>query len=160
MKKRIISIFIAFCLVLTMLPITVAAETDTAEFIDYNVADTTTWTLQTLDGRTITQNTYKGTFRLFLFVLYDCINSQGAVKWLAGSEWVNNPDVEIIVVFDDYSTLEQKKQFKASTAPGNSSIVFAYGDPAVVSNMRYYYMKNTLNPTTLLTYALGVFIVK
>ena len=66
MKKRIISIFIAFCLVLTMLPITIAAETDTAEFIDYNVADTTAWTLQTLDGRTITQNTYKGTFRLFI----------------------------------------------------------------------------------------------
>lgn len=160
MKKRIISILIALCLVLTMLPMTAAADTETVQFTEYNVSDTTTWTLQTLDGGTINQSTYSGSFRFFVFALCNCINSQGAVRWLAGSEWATKNDIEIIVVFDDYSTLEQKKQFKQSTAPGNSSIIFAYGDPAVVSSMRYYYMRNTLNPQNLLTYALGVIVDK
>lgn len=153
MRKLIISIFIVFCIAMTIQPMSAKAE----EYKDYNVTDTLQWTLTTMDGKIINESTYAGKLRIYTFVACDCTNSMGAVRRLANSEWISNDDIKAIVIFDDRSTMEEKQNFINTNAPNNKDIVFAYGDRSGI--MRIHYMSSTLNPSEM-SYAICAVVDK
>ena len=153
MRKFIFGIFIVFCIMRTINPMTARA----AEYTDYNVYDTLQWSLTTMEGKTINENTYAGKLRIFTFVTCTCPNSARAVRRLANSEWISNDDIKAIVVFDDISTMEEKQNFIKLNAANNNDIIFAYGDSSGI--MRMHYMRNTLNPSVM-SYAICAVVDK
>lgn len=87
---------------LFMLPMTAKAS----DYTDYYVPDTLQWSLTTMDGNTITDKTYDRKFQLYMFInAVGCLNSTSAVKGIANREWLTNNDIQVIVIFDDNSTM-------------------------------------------------------
>lgn len=118
-----------------------------ADYTDYNVIDILKWSLTTMDGTTINESTYAGKFRIYAFVSCTCTNSMGTVMRLAKSEWISNDDIKVIVIFDDFSTMEEKQNFIESYGYNNKDIIFAYGNYSSI--MRKFYVDNTINLSNL-----------
>ena len=130
--KSLASLLLTLCLLLSLLPAALAVE-------QVNVPSSVTWTYTTLDGRTITQDTYKGKVQVLVFynVTGGCLNSNRTIPALASASWASGGDVQVIAIgcpgYVDgqrVSPSEDLVRSYADTYAPGSSIVFAWSyDP-------------------------------
>lgn len=123
MKKKLISVFLALVMVLSLLPSTALAA-DNSVPTEVNVPNTIKWSAPTIDGTTINQDTYKG--KIQVLVGYNphgtCSNSNRILSAIAGSDWIKRDNIQVIAVGvgNSESTdaiLETIKTHKAQYAP-------------------------------------------
>lgn len=107
----------------------------TADAEKADAAQTSTdWSLETLDGTTITQDTYKKKTQLLVFYrggMSDgegiCWNSNNLISKLADAWWTANNDVQVIAIESTDCSKAETKAYKKQYAPKAKNIVFAYG---------------------------------
>lgn len=131
---------------------------------DYNTPNNISWSLTTLDGRSINQSTYRGKTIVFIFYRANgaCMNSNGTIRSLAESEWISDDNIVIIAVEGDRTPASGTKKevvttFKNTYAPDCDDIVFAYDSGDGGNRMLWDYVRKTLN-TNLITFAVNVII--
>lgn len=133
LTKRPLALLLALIMTISVMPSNVSAEAaDLPERVDVSLDDFS-WSLETLDGRTINQDTYADKTVLFVFyraTLYNnagiCYNSNAIISDLAKSTWLDRDDIQIIAVDGDISnTAADVARYKEIYAPDCDDIDFA-----------------------------------
>ena len=133
MMKKLLTLLLALTIVISAVPSIVSADSeDLPERIDVSL-DGFKWSLKTLDGRTINQDTYADKTVLFVFYRATlnednegmCINSNWMISELADSAWVNSEDIQVIAVDGDDNDSADVARYKKIYAPDCDSIDFA-----------------------------------
>ncbi len=90
------------------------------------------WSLRTLDGGTVTQDSYADRIQLLVFyraTLSDgsamCWNSGNTIQSLAQCAWISDPTIKVIAADVDGNDSAAVAAFKAQAAPDCTEIVFA-----------------------------------
>ena len=90
------------------------------------------WSLQTLDGGTVTSSSYADRIQLLVFYRATlsndsamCWNSGNTVESLAQCAWISDPTIKVIAADVDGNDKAAVEAFKALYAPDCSDIVFA-----------------------------------
>ena len=172
MKKRVLALILAVILMVSALGVNTFAETagsrpplwkngfseDGGEDITALNIDISglTWSLPTIDGKTINQNTSAD--KVVLFVFYratmsngsgDCMNSNGLISSLVKSSWINNRDIQIIAVDVDENAQADVQAYKNRYAPNCDNIVFTYGRGGNALLWRHVNLYSSSNRVTL-----------
>lgn len=133
LTKRPLALLLALIMTISVMPSNVSAEAaDLPERVDVSLDDFS-WSLETLDGRTINQDTYADKAVLFVFyraTLYNnagiCYNSNAIISDLAKSTWLDRDDIQIIAVDGDINnTASDVARYKEIYAPECDNIDFA-----------------------------------
>lgn len=163
--SRLLSIFLILCMALTLLPgITWAVD---GAGNDYNIPNSFEWSLTTLDGQTITNETYQGkTVMLMFYWGAYCSIASNNVEAVCESDLLNDDRVVVIAVAagrqgegDTYAnTREKVLHFKSNAAPHCDKIIFTYDDDNRGSNLMWNYARNTLGGSSLVAGTFNVII--
>ena len=91
-----------------------------------------TWSLPTLEGGTVTQDTYRDKVQLLVFYRgrlnnekYVCYNSYSILADLADADWIGDESVQVIAMEADGNDTDTVSRFREYYAPDCSDIVFA-----------------------------------
>ena len=94
--------------------------------------DISDWSLPTLEGGTVTQDSFVNCMQLLVFyraTMTDggaaCRNSASTIESLARCGWISDPGIKIVAVDVDGNDAATVEAFKSRYAPGCSDIVFA-----------------------------------
>ena len=121
--KTLSKILAVFCLaVLSVLPLQAAQE------------ESVSWSVTTLDGKTITSETYKDSLQLLVFYrgkMHDdgsawCPNSSGTVQSFAECDWAGTKGVKVLLIEADGSSKAQTEKFVNAFGGMNPDVVYAY----------------------------------
>ncbi len=132
MKRKLMSMFLAFVMVLTLLPGTALAA-DNSVPKELNVPNTVSWSIPTIDGRTITDATYRDKVQVLIF--YDptgtCGYSNNIISSLAGGSWTGRSDAQVIAIgvadgAGDAAARELVTAHRDKYAPDCTDVEFAY----------------------------------
>ena len=153
--KGILAGFLFIAMIITGLPVYAAYSTDNGapqvlSAASYNIPNDIAWSLSTLDGRTIDQNTYKGNTIVLVFFRGngECGNSNATINALSQSDWLKNTAITVVAVEADGAPRETVAAYKNNYAPGCDDIVFAYGSGANLMMWSYIHKITSANSTT------------
>ncbi|MBQ4381262.1 MAG: Ig-like domain-containing protein [Oscillospiraceae bacterium] len=114
--KRILSVCLCVVLVLSLAP---AA-----------LAEGVSFSLPNIQGGTVTQDTYKDKVQLLVFIPADSSYAGSFISGINKSFWIDNPNIQVIVVDCSKGASSVMENFKSTYAPGVSKIVFSGGGDA------------------------------
>ncbi|MBE7003458.1 MAG: hypothetical protein E7425_04115 [Ruminococcaceae bacterium] len=130
MKKRGVSFLLTFVLLLGLLTAPARAYAPT-------------WSLSTLDGGTVTQDSYRDRVQLLVFyraAMNDgsavCSNSARLLRELAQSSWISDSRLKVVAMAVDGA--DDTAAFKSAFAPNCGDIVFALGGSNLMWNIVGY----------------------
>ena len=99
------------------------------------------WSLPTLDGKTITEKTYASKTQVLIFYRGTmsgsegvCGNSTSLISGLKDAYWISNPNIQVIAIESSQNDKSTVETFRNTYAPGLSNVVFAYDGWSVMWN--------------------------
>ncbi len=135
MKRTLRRGWLLFCLILLIGSLPVSAQ----------AASAPGWTLSTLDGDSITENTYADRTQLLVFYRGSmngnnavCYNSRSILQSLGEAYWIDDPDVQVITIEADHGDRDSVAAFKETFAPDLDQVVFAYGGSSLMWSYHGY----------------------
>ena len=125
--RRIPALLLCLLLLVTLLPVRSSAAS-------------LSWSLSTLDGETVTNQTYAGKTQLLIFYRgrlqtngsASCYYSGNTFDGLGDAYWYNNDSIQVIAVESDRCTQEETQAFADRYAAGLDRVVFAYGNSSLI----------------------------
>ena len=161
MMKKPLALLLALTIVISAMPSIVSADaSDIPERVDVSL-DGFSWSLETLDGRTINQDTYADKTVLFVFYSANLSNDVGTCGYsrkligeLANSTGVSREDIQVIAVDGNNNDFANVARYKEIYAPDCNSIDFA-----VKGNSLLWKLLRQVNPSVSgVTYAICVVV--
>ena len=132
MTKRLLSLLLVLVTVLSLTTSAFAADGPVERNVPLGDFD---WSLETIDGRTVTKSTYAA--KTVLMVFYTAFMDEGSpgahlIGELAASTWLGDSGIQVIAVEASDNDAATVKGFKAAYAPDCDQIVFALNGRSLV----------------------------
>ena len=140
--KRFLALALTLLLCFGSMLAMTSTAADNTEVLNISVADLT-WSMNTLDGKTINQDSFTG--KTLLFVFYssnigangkaESSNSGNILSGLANSEWAGRDDIQIIAADAKNNDAATVAKFKELYAPDCDNMIFALNGSNLMWNL-------------------------
>lgn len=132
--KRAAAWVLTVCLVLALAVTPALADGDSPLPEDHNIPNTVRWSVPSIDGDTVTNETYLGKIQVLILFRAngECVNSNQTIGSIAKSDWVKSDKVQVIAVGmgeegQSSETIRQRvTDYKAEYAPDCDEMKFCY----------------------------------